>query len=48
MGQRALDFCKDHPDSDPQYVVNVERLKALLVRAKELELQEKMELDAQF
>jgi len=44
MGQRALDFCKAHPDSNPQFMATVARLEAALARAKELELQERLEL----
>jgi hypothetical protein len=41
MGRRALEFCRAHPDSSPEYVAAVSRLEALLARAEELELQEK-------
>jgi hypothetical protein len=47
MGQRALDFCKAHPDSNPEYVATVARLEAALARAREIELQEKNERDAE-
>jgi hypothetical protein len=47
MGQRALDFCKAHPDSNPDYVATVARLEAALARAREIELQEKNERDAE-
>jgi hypothetical protein len=43
MGRRALEFCRAHPDSSPEYVAAVARLEALLARAEELELQEKNE-----
>jgi hypothetical protein len=42
MGQRALDFCRAHPDSSPEYMATVARLESLLARAEELELQEKV------
>jgi hypothetical protein len=41
MGRKALEFCRAHPDSSPEYVAAVSRLEALLARAEELELQEK-------
>jgi hypothetical protein len=41
MGRRALDFCRAHPDSSPEYITTVARLEALLARAEELKLQEK-------
>ena len=41
MGRRALDFCRAHPDSSPEYIATVARLEALLARAEELKLQEK-------
>ena len=44
LGQRALDFCRAHPDSNPEFMATVARLEAALARAKELELQERLEL----
>jgi hypothetical protein len=41
MGRRALDFCRAHPDSSPEYITTVARLEALLARAELLKLQEK-------
>jgi hypothetical protein len=41
MGKRALAFCKDYPDPNPEFVAAVARLEALLARADELELEEK-------
>jgi hypothetical protein len=43
MGKRALDFCRAHPDSSPEWVAAVARLEALLARAEELQMQEKNE-----
>jgi hypothetical protein len=43
MGRRALEFCKAHPDSSPEYNAAVARLEALLARARELEMLEKNE-----
>jgi hypothetical protein len=43
MGQRALEFCREHPDSSPEYVATLARLEALLARARELEIQEEKE-----
>ena len=40
MGKRALDFCRAHPDSSPEYIAMVARLEMLLARAEQLELQE--------
>jgi hypothetical protein len=41
IGKRALDFCRAHPDSSPEYVAAVARLEALLARAEELQIEEK-------
>jgi hypothetical protein len=41
MGRRALAFCKEYPDSNPDLAAAVARLEALLARADELELEEK-------
>jgi hypothetical protein len=41
MGRRALEFCRAHPDSSPEYVATVARLKMFLARAEQLELREK-------
>jgi hypothetical protein len=43
MGKRALEFCRAHPDSSPEYVAAVARLEALLARAEELQMQEQTE-----
>jgi hypothetical protein len=43
MGKRALEFCRAHPDSSPEWVAAVARLEALLARAEELQIQEKNE-----
>jgi len=43
MGKRALEFCKAHPDSSPEYNAAIARLEALLARAKELGIQEELE-----
>jgi hypothetical protein len=43
MGKRALEFCRAHPDSNPQWIAAVARLEALLARAEELEKQEENE-----
>jgi hypothetical protein len=43
MGKRALEFCRAHPDSNPQWIAAVARLEALLARAEELEKQEEKE-----
>jgi hypothetical protein len=42
MGQRALEFCRAHPDSSPEYNATVASLEALLARAEELERREKV------
>jgi hypothetical protein len=39
MGQRALEFCKAHPDSSPGYNAAVARLEKLLARAEELRIE---------
>ena len=44
MGKRALEFCRAHPDSNPQWIAAVARLEAKLARAEELERQEENEL----
>ncbi|HZB28195.1 MAG TPA: hypothetical protein VE282_06505 [Gemmatimonadales bacterium] len=44
MGRRALAFCREHPDSNPQWIAAVARLEALLARAEELEKQAESEL----
>jgi hypothetical protein len=43
LGKRALDFCRAHPDSSPEYVAAVARLEALLARAEQLQMQEQAE-----
>jgi hypothetical protein len=43
MGKRALEFCRAHPDSNPQFVAAVARLEALLARAEELQREEEQE-----
>ena len=43
MGQRALEFCRAHPTTDPGYLALVARLERLMARAAELERQEKIE-----
>lgn len=37
MGKRALEFCRAHPDSNPQWTAAVARLEALLARADQLQ-----------
>ena len=36
MGKRALDFCRAHPDSNPDFMAVVSRLEASLARADRL------------
>jgi hypothetical protein len=44
MAERALEFCRAHPDSSPEYAANVARLEALIAQVNELvELQEKID-----
>jgi hypothetical protein len=44
MGKRALQFCRAHPDSNPQWIAAVARLEALLARAEQLEAEEKKQM----
>ena len=44
MAERALEFCRAHPDSSPEYAANLAHLEALLAQVNELvELQEKID-----
>jgi hypothetical protein len=36
LGRRVLDFCRAHPDSDPEFMATVSRLEASLARADQL------------
>jgi hypothetical protein len=36
LGRRVLDFCRAHPDSDPDFMATVSRLEASLARADQL------------
>jgi hypothetical protein len=43
MGRRVLQFCREHPDTNPGYLALVARLETLMARAEELERLEKIE-----
>ena len=43
MGKRVLEFCREHPDTNPGYLALMARLERLMARAAELERQEKIE-----
>jgi hypothetical protein len=44
MGRRVLDFCRAHPDSNPDFRAVVSRLEASLARADQLVMQEQQSL----
>jgi hypothetical protein len=47
MGRRVLEFCRAHPDSNPEWNDAVSRLEATVARADELMEQERQERTAQ-
>jgi hypothetical protein len=44
MGKRVLDFCRAHPDSNPDFMAMVSRLEASLARAGQLAMPEQQSL----